>query len=188
MTFHLLKTDTAPKTGLNAVGGITYAVLRDEAGDDLYLYLLANASGGYFNREPVRLDDIQACLTGLDPTRPIPAKAFTRAFKGKSANNSGFLCAVLRHEGLLAPWPEATHQHQRGDADWDAWAASMRSHPAQPFTPPTQGGRETAPRYPTASDAPVVPLPEHKKDSKGRRKGAEPTTTTSEENSHDSPH
>lgn len=171
-----IKTATAPKTGMNAEGGITYAVLRDETAGTLYLYLLANSSGGYFNREPVSLDAIRRCLDGLDAAAPIPAKTFRSAFKGKSVNNSGFLCAVLRHEGLLAPAPDAAHQHVLAGGDWSAWTASMLSQPAEPFEPPAKPGpppetpAEPPEAPPLVSDPPAPSTQEHRKAGRKLRK------------------
>ena len=179
-----IKTDTAPKTGQNAVGGIAYTVLRDELASTVFIFLLSNSSGGYFNREPVRLADIRRCLEGVDTTRPIPAKTFTRAFRGKSVNNAGFLCAVLRHEGLLAPAPDAAYQHILADEDWSNWATAMLALPAEPFVPPTKTIPETSETEASqppggAPDTAETPAPEHKKDRKGRRHAADRVTTAS---------
>ena len=109
--FLCIKTLTAPKTGLNAKGAITYAVLRDTASTDIYICLLGNEGGGYYSQEAVSLTAIEQCLAGLDPSGVIPSKVFKAAFSGKSVNNSGFLAAVLRSELLLQPNPDAAHQH-----------------------------------------------------------------------------
>ena len=136
--FLRVKTDTAPKTSLNAQGGVTYALLKDTASKEVYLCLLNNTGGGYFSREPVAFDAIRRCLTGANAERPIPAKVFRPAFVGRSVNNAGFLMHALRHEQLLQPSPDAAHLHVLGK-DWEGWK--------------TADGRNTG-----DNNEPVVPL------------------------------
>jgi hypothetical protein len=121
-----LHTLTAPKTSQNAQGGIVYAILKDEASTEVFITLLENQGGsGYFGREIIPFANITASLNGVDLKQTIPAKRFLKAFSAsRSVNNGGFLCACLRHQGLLKPAPEAGHQHVIGD-DWEAWKAKM---------------------------------------------------------------
>lgn len=121
-----LHTLTAPKTSQNAQGGIVYAVLKDEASNEVFFTLLENQGGsGYFGRETIPFANIAACLNGADLKQTIPAKRFLRAFKAsRSVNNAGFLTACLRHQGLLKPAPESPQQHVIGD-EWTAWKANM---------------------------------------------------------------
>jgi len=121
-----LATLTAPKTSLNAQGGIVYVVLKDEASTEVFLTLLENQGGsGYFGREIIPFSNIEACLNGADLKQTIPAKRFLKAFSAsRSVNNGGFLCACLRHQGLLKPAPESPQQHVIGD-DWAVWKAKM---------------------------------------------------------------
>lgn len=134
--FLRIKIDTAPKTSLNAKGGVTYAVLKDSASTEVYFCLLANDGGGYFNKGAVSFAAIQDCLTGVNTDRPIPAKVFRRAFAvGKSVNNAGFLVHALRNEQLLKPAPDAAHQHVLGDA-WDVWRTTMLATAGEPFELP----------------------------------------------------
>ena len=121
-----LATLTAPKTSLNAQGGIVYAVLKDETSTEVFLTLLENQGGsGYFGREIIPFANIEACLNGADLKQTIPAKRFLKAFKAsRSVNNGGFISACLRHQGLLKPAPESPQQHVIGD-DWQAWKAKM---------------------------------------------------------------
>jgi len=121
-----LTTLTAPKTSLNAQGGIVYALLKNEAASEIFFTLLQNQGGsGCFGREVIPFAHIEACLHGMDLTQPIPAKRFRTAFRqSKSVNNGGFLVACLRHQSLLKPAPDASHQHVIGE-DWAAWKARM---------------------------------------------------------------
>ena len=160
-----LATLTAPKTSLNAHGGIVYALLKDEAATEVFFTLLENQGGsGYFGREIIPFDRIAACLTGADLTQPLAAKRFLKAFcASKSVNNGGFLCACLRHQGLLKPAPDASHQHVIGE-DWDAWKARMlattsaevfsvaQADDATKGTPPQSGADATPPKKPGGKD------------------------------------
>jgi len=133
--FLRVKTDTAPKTSLNAKGGVTYALLKDAASKETYFCLLSNDGGGYFSREAVRFEAIRGCLTGVNTERPIPSKIFRSAFVGRSVNNAGFLMHALRHEQLLQPSPDAAHLHVLGK-DWEGWKAAVLNLPGEPFELP----------------------------------------------------
>lgn len=110
----------------------------------------------------------------------MPGKTFRAAFQGKSANNSGFLAAVLRHEGLLRPAPEACHQHVLG-GDWRGWKAALLAAEGEPFVPP-----ETSPPAPVAASLQTVAVtsdasverPKGKKSRKPAEGREHPTTTT----------
>lgn len=119
-SFWLLKEGTAQKLGARAEGGIRYHILADAERQHLFVAITANESGGYFSRERVPFDKIEACLDAIPSGKPCPSKAFKETFIGRSSNNAGFLVAILRSEGLLAAAPEAESQHvRRGDtATW----------------------------------------------------------------------
>lgn len=129
-----IKRDTAPKTGLRAEGGITYAVVRDLDSDTLFFTLISNNGGGYHSKELVPLSRIETCLAGIEAGKVVPAKALREAFTGRSSNNAGFLAACLRHEGLLSAFPDATHQHQLGEGV-TAWQLSMLTLDGKPYVP-----------------------------------------------------
>lgn len=131
-SLRLLKTETACKVGRRSTGTITYALLRE--GDGCLVTILSNSSGGYFSREFVPISRIEACFQGVDLKKPISAKIFREAFQGKSANNAGFLAAVLRHEGLLEAASDATHQH-RIHGDWQEWKANLLKLSGRPYVP-----------------------------------------------------
>lgn len=168
--FLCIKTLTAPKTGLNAKGAITYAVLRDTASTDIYICLLGNEGGGYYSQEAVSLTAIEQCLAGLDPSGVIPSKVFKAAFSGKSVNNSGFLAAVLRSELLLQPNPDAAHQHLLS-IDFDEWRTEMLNAPAEPFELPSR--KKDKPVVKAITNAAEEVPTEHKKNKKTRKSAAE---------------
>lgn len=133
--FLRIKTDTAPKTSLNATGGVSFALLKNVESTEAYFCLLANEGGGYFSREAVPFSAIQRCLTNVNAERPVPAKVFRQAFVGRSVNNAGFLVHALRHEGLLQPAPDAAHQHVLADG-WDDWKVKQLAQSGEPFELP----------------------------------------------------
>lgn len=130
-----VKTEAAPKLGRNG-GGITYKVLTDPERQHLFLSIVANDGGGYFSREIVAFDAVEACLPA-DPTQPLAAKVFAAAFVGKSANNPGFMAAMLRAEGLLVGVEGQPHLHQVA-GEWADWKRAMLALPGEPYVPPTK--------------------------------------------------
>lgn len=141
-SFWLLKERTAPKLGARAEGGISYHVLADTDRQHLFIAITGNQSGGYFSREQVPFDKIEACLDTFQSAKPFPSKAFKEAFSGRSSNNAGFLVAVLRSEGLLAAAPEAETQHVRC-GDWSAWKKTMLAEVGVLIPPTvTNGGKK----------------------------------------------
>lgn len=174
-----LATLTAPKTSLNAQGGIVYAILKDEASTEVFLTLLENQGGsGYFGREIIPFANIEACLNGADLKQTIPAKRFLKAFTvSRSVNNGGFLCACLRHQGLLKPAPESPQQHVIGD-DWAAWKAKMLETQSDKvfISPDTEKPAKPEPPSTKASDK------KEKKSGKGKKEVAAPASTEGDGN------
>jgi len=125
-SFWLLKDGTAPKLGARAEGGIRYQVLADTDRQHLYIAITGNESGGYFSRERVPFDKIEACLDAIQPGKPFPSKTFKETFVGRSSNNAGFLATIMRKEGLLAAAPDSETQHVR-HGDMATWKKSMFS-------------------------------------------------------------
>lgn len=170
--FLRVKTDTAPKTSLNAQGGVTYALLKDTASTEVYFCLLSNAGGGFFSREAVPFDAIRRCLAGVNAERPIPAKVFRPAFVGRSVNNAGFLMHALRHEQLLQPSPDAAHLHVLGK-DWEAWKTAVLSQPGQPFDLPDTKKLDPASTAAGTDEKPPVGSKKVKKPKKADQSSAD---------------
>jgi hypothetical protein len=177
-----LSTQTAPKTSLNAQGGIVYALLKDEASTEIFFTLLENQGGsGYFGREIIPFANIAACLTEADLKQTIPAKRFKAAFqKSKSANDSGFLVACLRHQGLLKPAPESFQQHVIGD-DWEAWKAAMLKTPSDEVF---IGAEEEKPAKAAPASSKSSDKKEKKAGGKGKKAAAAPASTEDHGNDH----
>jgi hypothetical protein len=134
-----LKVGKAIKTGSRSQGYLHYRILTDTAQQQLFITLIGNDGDGCYSKEIVPFDKIEQCLHGIDTNKPIASKRFQPAFIGKSANNAGFLAAILRAELLLAPAPDAVHQH-KVQPDWPAWKTALlalapQAEPYQPEPP-----------------------------------------------------
>lgn len=170
ITYLCLKTDTAQKLGRNG-GGITYKVLSDVEHHQLFITLVGNDGGGYYSREIVAFDVVEACLPD-DQTQSLAAKAFAPSFVGKSSNNPGFMAAILRSEGLLGGVDGKPNLHQI-TGDWAAWKAALLAQPGEPYVPPTKeplavegAGEQSRPDVP--GDDGVEERPGRRKSEKGR--------------------
>jgi hypothetical protein len=134
-----LKVGQAIKTGSRSQGHLHYRILTDTAQQQLFITLIGNDGDGCYSKEIVPFDKIEQCLHGIDTSKPIASKRFQPAFIGRSANNAGFLAAILRAEWLLAPAPDALHQHTV-QPDWPAWKTALlalapHAEPYQPEPP-----------------------------------------------------
>ena len=133
-----IRTGTAPKAGLNSTGTLSYAILKDADSAEAYSLVTGNSSAGYYSRVTVPFARIEAALAHLTEDQAFPAKTLKPAFpSGKSANDPGFLLALLRHEGLLSPAPEGAHLSVR-TGDWAAWKAAVLAEAGEPFELPTK--------------------------------------------------
>lgn len=119
-----LKIGQASKNGARSTGYIHYRILTDPSPGQLYLTIVGNDGGGCFSKEILSFSRIEQSLQGIDIRKPISSKLFQQAFTGRSANNGGFLAAILRAEQLLAPAPDSVHQHVV-QPDWAAWKTAM---------------------------------------------------------------
>ena len=91
-----------------------YQVGVDPEGD-IHFQVTSNDGGGFFSIEWVTLSDIQGAIEAWPEDQPITSMAFRKIYRGKSANNAGFLVAVLLAEGLLEPIGEKKRVHQACD-------------------------------------------------------------------------
>lgn len=124
-----LKAATAAKLGQHARGEIHYELLADSDHRALFLRLTSSDGGGNFSPELVPFIRIQTLVTDL-PDSPVPSRVFRPCFRGRSQNNAGFLCCLLRAEGLLTSTEGKMYQH-RVVGDWSAWAAETLPMPGE---------------------------------------------------------
>lgn len=122
--FWLLNAGTAKKLGQHSAGILSYHVLADDNRRGLLIAVTRNEGGGYFSRERVHFNTVVTCLDAYKSGMPFVSKVLKDAFISKSANNAGFLCAVLHALGLLAAASEARTRHVI-TGDWPLWEKTM---------------------------------------------------------------
>lgn len=114
----LIESGQAEKISPKASGMLTWQLAMSEKDNELYLRLLANGSGGLFSKDWVPITKIESVLEN-QPATGFTSGVFKSLFKGASANNAGFLAAVLRSPDicLLEAHPEKLFTHVLY-ADW----------------------------------------------------------------------
>ena len=163
----LLKAAKANKLGKYSEGSIAYQVHADIDRADLFINITGNNGGGYYSRERVSIQKIEACLGKYETGKPFPSKVLKDAFVGRSSNNAGFMVAVLRAEGLLCVAPDVETQHALA-GDWAAWKKAMlaesgtlieadsdqvSTHPIIAQTDAEQSGHRKTQKQPAAKKA-----------------------------------
>lgn len=95
-----LLNHTAEKLSTRSEGLIFYAIGRHEESGELFLKITGNQGGGLHSKEWIALSAIDDVLRSLPADKPFKSSVMKRLFKGGSANNAGFLSAILRSDGL----------------------------------------------------------------------------------------
>ena len=98
----MISSTPSKKLGQHSVGILNYHVVADNDRRGLLIAVTKNEGGGYFSRERVSFRAITTCLEKYKSGVPFVSKVLKDVFVSKSANNAGFLCAVLHALGLLA--------------------------------------------------------------------------------------
>ncbi|EPR9701490.1 hypothetical protein ACU972_000865 [Citrobacter freundii] len=108
----LIESGQAEKISPKASGMLTWQLAMSETDNELYLRLLANGSGGLFSKDWVPITKIESVLEN-QPATGFTSGVFKSLFKGASANNAGFLAAVLRSPDicLLEGHPDKLFTH-----------------------------------------------------------------------------
>ena len=114
----VIKSAKAPKISARASGLLHYDVGKNDEGR-YALRITANDTGGLFSKHWLSLDDILALLDILKDA-PFKSVALRALFVRGSANNHGFLAAILRAEKLLAAAEPNSPFHRVGLSlsDW----------------------------------------------------------------------
>lgn len=114
----VIKSAKAPKISARASGLLHYEVGKNDEGR-YALRITANDTGGLFSKHWLSLDDILALLDILKDA-PFKSVALRALFVRGSANNHGFLAAILRAEKLLAAAEPNSPFHRVGLSlsDW----------------------------------------------------------------------
>lgn len=119
--FRLIREEKATKLGARSTGRITFQVLTDEGRQALFIRISANEGGGFISDEAVNLHAILRCVNERGDAA-LKVANFVTAFRGRSSNNPGALCAALVHERLLKRDATRPHLLDDGDISWQAWA------------------------------------------------------------------
>ena len=116
----VIKSAKAPKISARASGLLHYEVGKNDEGR-YALRITANDTGGLFSKHWLSLDDILALLDILKDA-PFKSVALKALFVRGSANNHGFLAAILRAEKLLVAAEPNSPFHRVGLSlsDWSA--------------------------------------------------------------------
>ena len=114
----VIKSAKAPKISARASGLLHYEVGKNDDGR-YALRITANDTGGLFSKHWLSLDDILALLDILKDA-PFKSVALRALFVRGSANNHGFLAAILRAEKLLVAAEPNSPFHRAGLSlsDW----------------------------------------------------------------------
>ncbi|MCX4033187.1 hypothetical protein [Aeromonas caviae] len=97
---HTLIRYTAEKLSARSEGLIFYALGCHEETGELFLKITGNQGRGLYSKEWIALSEIDGILRSLPADKPFKSSVMKRLFKGGSANNAGFLSAILRSDGL----------------------------------------------------------------------------------------
>lgn len=116
----VIKSAKAAKISARASGLLHYDVGKNDEGR-YALRITANDTGGLFSKHWLSLDDILALLDILKDA-PFKSVALRALFVRGSANNHGFLAAILRAEKLLVAAETNSPFHRVGLSlsDWSA--------------------------------------------------------------------
>ena len=139
--YWLLIAGKAKKLGQHSAGILNYHVVADNDRRGLLIAVTKNEGGGYFSRERVPFQVIITCLEKYKSGVPFVSKVLKDVFVSKSANNAGFLCAVLHALGLLSAARVAKTQHVV-TGDWPLWEKTMLAETGTRIELPTQIGGE----------------------------------------------
>lgn len=114
----VIKSAKAPKISARASGLLHYDVGKNDEGR-YALRITTNDTGGLFSKHWLSLDDILALLDILKDA-PFKSVALRALFVRGSANNHGFLAAILRAEKLLVAAEPNSPFHRVGLSlsDW----------------------------------------------------------------------
>ena len=81
----------------------------------VHIRITKNSGGGFFSDEWISYDAVQAALKKRREGQAITSFLLAQVFKGKSANNSSFLLAALKHLNLVRPLKGKQREHEPMD-------------------------------------------------------------------------
>ena len=102
----ILHQGTSKKLTNRGRGDLSYELGIDESTGESHIRISANASSGVFSREWLAFSSIRALLARrTEPHKPFSAITLESLFTRRSANNHGYLAAVLITEAVLVALP-----------------------------------------------------------------------------------
>ena len=105
-TIRILYLGTCPKLTTRGRGDLSYEIGIDDATSDSYVRITANVSSGAFSNEWLALSQIRTLLElKAEQQKAFSAVTMESVFHRRSANNHGYLAAVLKAEGVLNVLP-----------------------------------------------------------------------------------
>ena len=140
-----MKTCLCPS--LSGKSRLTYEIGFDK-GAEIHVRVIKNSGSGWFSPAWVALPRVHDLLA-RNGDKLIAFSTLLPLFKGKSVNNAGFLLAVLKHEGLVAPKEDKPRCHVGRDTA--AFLAGV-----QALAAPAPAAGRNKPR-PKAAAAPKTP-------------------------------
>ncbi len=92
-------------------GTLSYELGVDDVSKEQFIRIAGNSQGGTYSFEWINLQSLEILLENPDPKDPaITAVLFRKVFVGRSANNHGYLAAILREENVIAHDPKQASQ------------------------------------------------------------------------------
>jgi len=107
--FTCIREGSAPKLR-DQTQLIHYAIGKSNDVD--VIQLVSNTNNGLFSDELITIESIQQCLSGRGDLATFTSRIFHPLFRKSSNNNSGFIGAVLRNEGILKTADKKQFKHQ----------------------------------------------------------------------------
>lgn len=122
LPINLIRQGSAPKLSPKSTDELTYQIGIHSETKQLHLRITSNGTGGYFSDEWIPVEVIEQRFdAGFNKETAFSSTRLRPVFiQGKSANNAGFLAAVLRQEKLLSPHEKNCFQHLL-TGDFDKW-------------------------------------------------------------------
>lgn len=101
-SIRILYLGSCPKLTTRGRGDLSYEIGVDEATGASYVRIASNVSSGAFSNEWLALSQIRTLLeTKAEQQKSFSAVSLEGLFHRRSANNHGYLAAVLKAEGVL---------------------------------------------------------------------------------------
>lgn len=95
-----------PKLTPRGVGKLEYEIGVNDQTDEPFLRIASNESSGVFSTHWIGINEIRTILDGMQDHQTFNAIILRNLYMQKSANNHGFLTAILKAEGVVVNLPK----------------------------------------------------------------------------------